>query len=148
MNKEERSIRLARWIFLIAGILGILEIVPLYFLENTIGRTQPPPITHPGFYYGFVGITLAWQVAFLIISCDPLRYVPLMPALFLEKLLYPVAVFTLYAHGRAPAENLGTAAVDLAWFVSFVIVWSKLRNLPSSWNDAKNAASNARQASA
>jgi hypothetical protein len=126
---EGRTIRAARWIFLIAGILGLIEIVPLYFMEGLIDRTQPPAITHPGFYYGFVGVALAWQIAFLIIARDPLRYLPLMPALFLEKLLYPAAIFTLYAQGRAPAQNLGTAIVDLVWFVLFVIVWAKLRNL-------------------
>ncbi len=126
---KDRVVRFARWIFLIAGILGLIEIVPLYFLEGMIGRTQPPPITHPGFYYGFVGVALAWQIAFLIISRDPLRYLPLMPALFLEKLLYPVAVFTLYVQGRDPLQNLGTAIVDLVWFVLFVIVWMKLRKI-------------------
>ena len=126
---DDGAVPFARWVFLIAGILGLLEIVPLYFMENLIGRQQPPPITHPGFYYGFVGIALAWQVAFLIIARDPLRYLPLMPALFLEKLLYPIAVFTLYEQGRAPAQNLGTAVIDLIWFVLFVVVWAKLRRV-------------------
>src|SRR5215469_1264304 len=87
---DPKAVRFAGWIFLVAGVLGLLEIVPLYFLENTIGIKQPPPITHPGFYYGFVGVTLAWQIAFLIIARDPLRYVPLMPALFLEKFSYGI----------------------------------------------------------
>ena len=119
---------MARWVFLVAGIVGLLEIVPLYFMEGMIDRVQPPAITHPGFYYGFVGVALAWQIAFLIISRDPLRYLPLLPALFLEKLLYPIAVFTLYARGREPAQNLGTAVIDLIWLVLFVVVWAKLRN--------------------
>lgn len=124
---DPRAVRFAQWVFLVAGVLGLAEVVPLYFLEAMIGRTEPPPITHPGFYYGFVGVALAWQVAFLIISRDPVRYVPLMPALFLEKLLYPAGVFTLYVLGRAPAQNLGTAVVDLVWLVLFVVVWMKLR---------------------
>jgi len=126
---DDKTVGFARWVFLIAGILGLLEIVPLYFMEDLIGRKEPPPITHPGFYYGFVGVALAWQVAFLIISRDPPRYQPLMPALFLEKLLYPIGVFTLYVQGRAPANNLGTAVIDLIWFVLFVVVWAKLRGL-------------------
>jgi len=126
---KEGSVRFARWVFLIAGIVGLLEVVPLYFMEGMIDRMQPPAITHPGFYYGFVGVALAWQIAFLIISRDPLRYLPLMPALFLEKLLYPVGIFTLYTQGRAPAQNLGTAVLDLIWLVLFVVVWTKLRNV-------------------
>lgn len=58
---------------------------------------------------------------------DPVRYQPLMPALFLEKLLYPIAVFTLYRQGREPAQNLGTAMLDLVWFALFVVVWARLR---------------------
>ncbi|HKD83325.1 MAG TPA: hypothetical protein VKB58_01165 [Terriglobales bacterium] len=126
---DHQAVRFARGIFLVAGVLGLMEIVPLYFLEATIGIKQPPPITHPGFYYGFVGVTLAWQIAFLIISRDPLRYLPLMPALFLEKVLYPIAVFTLFAQGRTPAQNLPTAIIDLIWFVLFVIVWVRLRSV-------------------
>jgi hypothetical protein len=127
-----REVRFARWVFLLAGIVGLVEIVPLYFLEDAIGRTQPPAITHPAFYYGFVGVTLAWQVAFLIISRDPARYVPLMPAIFLEKLLYPAAAFALYWQGRAPAANLGTAVLDLVWLALFVTAWLKLRRTTSS----------------
>jgi hypothetical protein len=124
---DEKAVRFARWVFVLAGIIGLLEIVPLYFMEDLIGRKQPPPITHPGFYYGFIGVVLAWQVAFLIISRDPVRYRPLMPALFLEKLLYPVSTFALYFTGRAPAQNLQTAVLDLVWLVLFVMVWVKLR---------------------
>jgi hypothetical protein len=53
------AVRFAHWVFLLAGIIGVLEIAPLYLMEDVIGRTQPPPISHPGFYYGFVGVTLA-----------------------------------------------------------------------------------------
>ena len=121
------SVRFARWVFLAAGIVGLLEIVPLYFYEATLGRTQPPPITHPDFYYGFLGIALAWQVAFLIISRDPVRYLPLMPALFLEKLLYPAGVFLLYAQGRVQQQMLGGALLDVVWLALFVTVRVRLR---------------------
>ena len=105
----------------------MIEVVPLYFYEATLGRTQPPPITHPDFYYGFVGIALAWQIAFLIIARDPLRYLSLMPAVSLEKALYPAAVFVLYAQGRVAAQMLGGASLDVVWLVLFVTVWLKLR---------------------
>lgn len=123
------NVRFARWVFLLAGIIGLLEIVPLYFYAATLGHTQPPPITHPDFYYGFVGLALAWQVAFLIISRDPLRYLPLMPALFLEKFLYPAGVFILYAQGRVAQQMLGGASLDVVWLALFVTVWVKLRRI-------------------
>ena len=63
--------KFAKIVFYAAGIWGILVLTPLYFLFDRIGRQDPPPITHPGFYYGFVGVALAWQIAFLIIAPTP-----------------------------------------------------------------------------
>ena len=126
---QNGAVRFARWVFLLAGIVGLLEIVPLYFYEATLGRTEPPPITHPDFYYGFLGVALAWQIAFLIISRDPRRYLPLMPAVFLEKVLYPAGVFILYAQGRVPQQMLGGASLDVLWLALFVTVWIRLRRV-------------------
>jgi len=42
--------RVAKQIFLIAGIIGLIEVAPLYFTENQIGHSSPPPITHPEYY--------------------------------------------------------------------------------------------------
>lgn len=55
--------KFAKMVFRIAGIWGLLVITPLYFMFNLIGKKDPPPITHPGFFYGFVGVALAWLVA-------------------------------------------------------------------------------------
>ena len=66
--------RFARIVFSIAGVYGLAVVVPMYFLEDRIGREQPPSITHPEFYYGFAGITLAWQLVFLVLASDPFRY--------------------------------------------------------------------------
>lgn len=46
-------------LFLIAGIYGLLVLVPQYFLEEKNGRDYPPAITHPEYYYGFVGVAVA-----------------------------------------------------------------------------------------
>lgn len=124
---RQGSLRFARWVFLLAGIIGLIEVTPLLFLEKLIGAMQPPPVTHPEFYYGFVVIVLVWQIAFLIISRDPVRYVPLMPALFLEKLLYPIVVFALYAEGRVTVQSFPGPIVDLVLLAMFVTVWMKLR---------------------
>ena len=48
-------------------------------LERT-GLDNPPPVTHPEFYYGFVGVALAFQLVFLTIASDPLKYRPLILA--------------------------------------------------------------------
>jgi hypothetical protein len=126
MNREG-AVKFARWVFLLAGIVGLIEIVPMFFLEGKVGSMLPPPITHPEFYYGFVVIVLVWQIAFLIISRDPERYVPLMPAIFLEKLLYPIVVFVLYAQGRASTQLFLGPILDLIMLAAFVTVWVNLR---------------------
>ena len=46
--------KFAKIVFWIAGIWGFLILTPLYFMFDVIGRQDPPAITHPGFYYGFV----------------------------------------------------------------------------------------------
>jgi hypothetical protein len=33
-----------------------------------------PPVNHPEFYYGFFGVTLSWQIMFLVIGSSPIRY--------------------------------------------------------------------------
>jgi len=119
------GIRFARIVYLVAGIVGLLEVAPLYFYESTLRRTQPPAITHPEFYYGFVGIALAWQGAFLVISRDPVRFRPLMPVSWIEKLLYPCAVGILYSTGRTRVEMVPAAMLDLVWLALFVVAWMR-----------------------
>jgi hypothetical protein len=92
----------ARRVFLIAGIYGIVVLAPGFFGEKMLAEKMPPAITHPEFYYGFLGVALAWQVAFLIIARDPQRFRPIIPAAILEKLAYAVACTLLFMLGRAP----------------------------------------------
>ena len=99
----------ARRVFLVAGVYGILALVPMYFFEDRLS----PPLTHPEHFYGFVGVALAWQVLFLILSRDPVRYRPMMVPAVLEKLAFGVAVVVLFLQGRVAAPALGPAAIDL-----------------------------------
>jgi hypothetical protein len=64
--------RFARWVFLIAGIYGLLVVTPQYFMEGVIARTTGP-ITHPEYFYGFVGVVVAFQLVFLVVARDPIR---------------------------------------------------------------------------
>ncbi len=76
---------------------------PLYFIETRLGTDYPPPITHPEFFYATIGVALAWQVAFLFISVDPIRLRPIMLTGVLEKLGYGVPAVILYFQGAFPA---------------------------------------------
>ena len=88
--------KFAKLTYLIAGIYGILVLVPQYFLETKTGIDYPPPITHPEYYYGFIGAALIWQFVFIFISLDPMLYRKLMPITFLEKLIFSFPATILY----------------------------------------------------
>ena len=103
----------------------MLIITPLYFMFDLIGRKDPPPITHPGFFYGFVGVALAWQIAFFCIATDPVRYRLLMIPSVLEKVGYGAAVVTLVLQGRMHGSDLVFAGTDLLLGVLFVIAYFK-----------------------
>src|SRR6185503_14896141 len=103
----------ARRGFAAAGIYGLAVLVPLYFLEDRLGRELPPPINHPEYFYGFVGVAVAWQFLFLVLAADPLRYRPMMLPSILEKLTYGLAVLLLYAQSRVGTPTLVTGSIDL-----------------------------------
>jgi hypothetical protein len=117
--------KLAKIVFWVAGIWGLLVLTPLYFMFDLIGQKDPPPITHPGFFYGFVGLGLAWQVAFIVIATDPARFRPLMIPCILEKASFGAAVIVLVMQGRMHKSDLVLAGTDLLLGVLFVIAYFK-----------------------
>jgi hypothetical protein len=119
--------KFARIVFWIAGIWGVLVITPLYFMFDVISRNDPPPITHPGFFYGFAGAALAWQIAFFFIAKDPARHRPLMIPSVLEKFSYGAAVVVLVLQGRMHRSDGVFGGADLLFGVLFVIAYLKTR---------------------
>jgi hypothetical protein len=117
--------RFAKIVFWVAGIWGFLILTPLYFMFDLIGRNDPPPITHPGFFYGFVGIGLAWQVAFIVIATDPVRFRPLMIPCILEKVSWSAAVIILVLQGRMHKSDLVFVGADLLLGLLFLIAYFK-----------------------
>src|ERR1700751_209126 len=99
--------KFARKVFWFAGAWGFLILAPLYFLYDSIGTQIPPLLTHPGFYYGFVGVALAWQLIFFVIGSDPLRYRPMMIPAVLEKFVYGFTLVVLYLQGRIVPSGMG-----------------------------------------
>jgi hypothetical protein len=119
--------KFAKIVFWVAGIWGVLILTPLYFMFDLIGRQDPPPITHPAFYYGFVGAGLAWQVAFLTIATNPVRFRPLIIASIVEKFSYGAALSTLHLQSRLHASDLTFGVVDLLFGLLFVVAFLKTR---------------------
>jgi hypothetical protein len=112
--------RFAKIVFLVAGIYGLLILTPMYFLENKIGRDTPPAITHPEYFYGFVGVALAWQLLFLVLSSDPVRYRAMILPSIVEKVSYGVALVVLYSQHRLPLSALSIGSAD--WIFAFLFL--------------------------
>lgn len=115
----------AKRVFTGAGIWGLIVLPPLYFLKDTIGSASPPAITHPEFYFGFVAVAMAWQLAFFVIGSDPVRFRPLMlPAVF-EKVGWVATLFVLYAQGHVAPSQLIFAGTDLTLGILFIVAFFK-----------------------
>jgi hypothetical protein len=119
--------KFARWVFLSAGIYGLLVITPLYFMEAFIDKQTPPPISHPEFFYGFVGLALAWQILFLVVASDPQRFRLMMLPSILEKLSYGIAIIALHQQQRIPASSFRIGMVDWIFAVLFTISFFRKR---------------------
>ena len=115
--------RFARRVFTGAAIYGLLILPPQYLLENKIGRDSPPAITHPEYFYGFIGIAIAWQLAFLVVSRDPVRFRPLMIPAIVEKASFGAAAVALYLAGRLDGQMLGAGLIDLLLGALFVAAY-------------------------
>lgn len=113
--------RFARWVFAAAAVYGLLSLPPLYFVE----RLAVPPISHPEYYYGFIGTALAFQIVFAAVARDPVRLRAVMPACMAEKLTFVVALVWLYHLGRIAMPLPIFGAIDATWLVLFVAAYAK-----------------------
>jgi uncharacterized membrane protein len=123
MNNEPTF---ARRTFLIAAIYGFIVLLPQYFLESRNSKGSPM-MENPEYYYGFIGIALAWQVVFFLISRDPVRFRPIMIAAILEKATFGFATVALFILGRLHTEMLVAGLLDLILGVLFTIAWVRTR---------------------
>lgn len=117
----------SKWVFRIAGIYGIVVLFPFYFIEENPAAIPPPAMTHPEYYYGFVGLGLAFQVVFLIIATDPVKYRLLMLPSVIEKFSFVIPVALLLASGRVGPYIIPGASIDTILGILFVISFLKTR---------------------
>jgi len=120
-------LRFAKIVFLIAGIYGVLILAPMYFKEGKIGRDTPPAINHPEYFYGFLGAGLAWQILFLVLSRDPLRYRAMILPSILEKVSYGITQVFLFAQHRLPLSAFTIGSVDWLFAVLFIAAYVATR---------------------
>ncbi|MDB5327374.1 MAG: hypothetical protein JWM57_2943 [Phycisphaerales bacterium] len=117
----------ARWIYRIAGVYGLIALVPMLFTEGYFGQQHPPAPNHSELYFGFVTCAIAWQAAFLVIATDPARYRPLIPATWLEKAGFCIATVVLFSLGRLDGQLLVAGIIDGVLGVAFVYAWLATR---------------------
>jgi hypothetical protein len=117
--------KFARIVFWIAAIWGVVVLAPLYFMFDLIGRKDPPPITHPAFYYGFVSVALAFQIVIVVIARDPLRMRPMMIPAVCEKLGYGATLLVLYLQNRLHPQDLALGGIDAVFGVLFLTAFFK-----------------------
>ena len=119
--------KFAKYTFFGAGIWGITVLTPLYWLFDLTGRSYTPPADYPHFFYGFLSVAMAWQIAFLVIGSNPARYRPLMIPGMLEKLGHVGGVAVLYWHARISVADAQAALPDLLLAVLFMVAFAKTR---------------------
>jgi hypothetical protein len=124
--------KFAKYTFLIAGIYGLLALLPMYFMEVRYGADNPPEISHPEFYYGFIGVAVAFQLVFIVISRDPLKYKALILPSIVEKFSFVIAIAALIVAGRVSGQIMIGAAIDGLLGTLFTIAYFRL---PSSGTD-------------
>jgi hypothetical protein len=114
--------RLARWIYGLSAVYGVIVLAPFLFLEKAIAA-QTAPFNHPEYYYGFLSAALVFQLVFFLIARDPVRLRPIMPATVLEKWGWGVAAWTLWLQHRTQAQLVAFATIDVALGVLFLVAW-------------------------
>ena len=119
--------RFAKVVFLAAAVWGIAVLTPLYFLVDVTGRQYAPPTSYPQFFYGFLSVAMAWQIAFLVIGSSPARFRPLMIPAILEKFGHVAGVAVLYGQGRLSTMDAMAAGPDLLLGVLFIAAFARTR---------------------
>lgn len=119
--------KFAKWVFRIAGVYGLLVMTPMYWMEERIGIDYPPPISHPEYFYGFIGVTIAWQILFLVLASDPVRFRLMMLPALVEKFPYAITTILLYVQERVVPTVLVFGLIDLVLGVLFVIAFIKTK---------------------
>ena len=104
---------------------GILVVTPLCFLVDVTGRQYAPPADYPQFFYGFLSVTIAWQIAFLVIGSNPARFRLLMIPSIVEKLGYVTTLIVLYSQGCISATDANPVLPDLVLGVLFIAAFAK-----------------------
>ena len=119
--------RFAQIVFAVAGIWGIVVLTPFYWLVDVTGRVYDPPAAYPHFFYGFFAVALAWQIAFLVIASNPMRFRTFMIPAMIEKLGYVATLVVMYGQQRVAQVDAMAAVPDGLLGLLFIVAFVKAR---------------------
>ncbi len=119
--------KFARFVFLGAGIYGLIALLPQYFLKDRIGIDQPPAITHYEYFYGFIGVAAAFQLIFLVIAGDPVRYRRLMPIAVIEKFSFAIPATIFFLGGTLAPQMFAAGVIDAVLGVLFAAAFVRTK---------------------
>lgn len=113
-----------RFVFLLAAVYGMPLLTYWMFITPAMvghARQQQPEI-----YYAFGSVGLAWQMVFILIAINPIRYRPLMlVAAILEKGFFAAMLVWLYLRHIAGFHWIPFAALEgffaLAFLTAFFV---------------------------
>jgi hypothetical protein len=112
--------KFVRIVFISAGIWGIVVLVPLYWLVDLTGYRYALP-NQPEFFYGFLSVAMAWQIAFLVIGSNPTRLRPLMVPAIIEKIGYVLTVVMMHSGERLLSRDILVVVPDLLLGILFIL---------------------------
>ncbi len=92
--------KIARWIFLFAGILGLLPVIHVTLNLLLSKEELLPELSSMGlFFYVFLLQYGCWQILFFFISRDPVRFRPVMILAFFVEVSIPFNSAWLFFYG-------------------------------------------------
>ena len=108
-------------IFKGAGIYGIIVMILLLVAPTQV--LNEPTVIHPEYYFGFVMVGLVWQIAFLVVGSDPVRFRPIMPVCMCEKFFYITLLTFLIMTHRTPERMWPAVVLDGLVGCAFIYAW-------------------------
>ncbi|WP_156680158.1 hypothetical protein [Sphingomonas profundi] len=109
----DREGRMLRWLFLGAGVYGLLAVAPLWL------RPAGADGAAAFFRYAFAGAAGATQLLYLAIGSDFRRFRPLIWVGVASKLSFAIPCLLLIGEGRLDPAMLPFAIIDLLLAAAF-----------------------------
>jgi hypothetical protein len=114
--------KLARWVFLIAGIFGLIPVVPLVYTTMVKGEAILPDFASMGSFFSVsVFQYVCWQISYIILARDPVRFRSMIILAFFVEITAPLNPLWLFLYGFRLWISI--AVVDFLLAILFVVAF-------------------------